>query len=173
MSSFIKLTGVDGASVMVNASKVQSIFPYDNYTGIRFYGCEDILFVKDLYDDMIAAIGAVDIIDVKPELSESIRILCQKSPEPTYADKEIIERLTCDIDKLCDIIFHGDTNANHHGKWVDHTNTDITCEINGELVMINIASARCSECGRRSEQVNVFPPYVQYKRCLNCGVYME
>ena len=112
-----------------------------------------------------------------PEFSNPIPppnpIVCKKCPEPMYTDKEIIEKLTCDMDKLLDTILKGGTNANHHGKWVDHTNNDITCEINGELVTINIASARCSECGRHSEQVNVFPPYVQYKRCPNCGVYME
>lgn len=43
----------------------------------------------------------------------------------------------------------------------------------GEEFEISIVSARCSFCGRLSEQVNAFPPYMHYEYCPYCSRKME
>ena len=62
-----------------------------------------------------------------------------------------------------------------HGYW---DNTDETVwdakEIDGKQKLeISIVVARCSVCGKWSEQVNQFPPYMHYKFCPHCGAVMD
>ncbi len=54
------------------------------------------------------------------------------------------------------------------------TNTDETVweardKDSGEEFEISIVTAKCSFCGRLSEQANTFPPYMHYEYCPYCS----
>ena len=62
-----------------------------------------------------------------------------------------------------------------YGYW-ENTNETVwdAKDIDGnQKLTISIVSAKCSVCGCWSEQVNQFPPYMQYEYCPHCGKPMK
>lgn len=55
-------------------------------------------------------------------------------------------------------------------KWIEQEHTELRTEDNR---IFSIVSAKCESCGKYSEQVNQFPPYMQYDFCPHCGEDMR
>lgn len=60
-----------------------------------------------------------------------------------------------------------------HWTNTDETVWDAKDKDSGQELEISIVTAKCSFCEKWSEQVNAFPPYMQYRHCPHCGAEMR
>lgn len=54
-------------------------------------------------------------------------------------------------------------------KWLEQKHTTLKDVMEPKIVTVSIVSAKCSNCGNYSEQINQFPPIMLYKFCPHCG----
>ena len=72
-------------------------------------------------------------------------------------------------------VAHSGQVMNDKANWA---NTDVTVwdakeKSSGQELEISIVTAKCSVCGKWSEQVNKFSSYMCYEYCPHCGKKME
>ena len=58
-------------------------------------------------------------------------------------------------------------------KWLEENHVELKDVREPKIIKASIVSAKCSNCGNYSEQINQFPPIMLYKFCPHCGEKVE